>query len=161
MKLTSQQRTALSGFCSVMVGLALLALFVWIAVVNGGCAKQPTTFTPAIGSQLPIGTVLLDAAHWSQADPANRYYATTANTHSMEPFFTSKSVTLCVRYTGQLLQNGQVVIYNRGDAPRVLHVVSAQTDESVYMSGYNNHDSDGWFKRTTIEGIVVGQLYSP
>lgn len=141
--------------CGVMLGLLLGTL--------AGCSKPSgaATFTPAITSPLPVGNVIADAAAWAQRDPGVRYYATVADTHSMEPFFTSKSVPLCLRYTGQPIPNGTVAIFNRGDAPRVIHVVSDQTADSVYMSGYNNHDSDGWFPKTRIEGFVVGQLYAP
>ena len=79
----------------------------------------------------------------------------------MEPFFTSRSVPLCVRYAGQQLGNGTVAIFNRGDHPRVIHVISAQNATHFYMSGYNNHNSDGWYPKTSVEGFVVGQLYLP
>ena len=133
-------------------------------VLLGSCSKQPAgvaTFTPVIASPLSASRVLSDAAAWVGSDPANRYFVTVANTHSMEPFFTSRSIPLCLRYTGQALPNGTVAIYNRADAPRVIHVISDQTADSVYMSGANNHDSDGWYPKKSIEGFAVGQLYSP
>lgn len=149
----SFHRFALGCWIAAMVAVALLSPY--------GCSKAPSTFTPAITSSVPAVVVLNDAARWAAADPSNRYFATTANTHSMEPFFTNHSVPLCMRYTGQPIPNGTVAIFNRGDQPRVMHVVSDQTADSVYMSGYNNHASDGWFPKTRIEGLVVGQLYLP
>ncbi len=147
------------------IGVALFALFVAAMsplALLGGCSKSsPATFTPAIASPIPLAAVLVSAIQWTQGDPEARFYATTADTHSMEPFFTSHSIPLCVRYTGQQVPNGTVAIFNRGDLPRVMHVISDQTADSVYMSGYHNHNSDGWFKKSAIEGIVVGQLYAP
>lgn len=126
-----------------------------------GCSKNPSTFIPAISTPLISSVVLDDAANWVKVDPVNRYFVLVADTHSMEPFFTDKSVPLMVKYTGQKIVNGTVVDYNRGDLPHVFHVVTDQMDGSVYMAGYNTHNSDGWFKYSAINGIVVGQLYLP
>ena len=138
--------------------LGLLSSVLWF----GGCSKAPATFTPAITSPVPADKVLADAITWAAADPAHRFVSTVADTHSMEPFFTNHSVVLCLRYQGQPIPNGTVAIYRFSDAfPRVMHVISDQTADSVYMSGANNHDSDGWYPKKSIEGFAVGQLYSP
>lgn len=124
-----------------------------------GCSKSPNTFTPAVTSPV-AADVITDAAIWSAANPS-RYFVTVADTKSMEPFYTSKSVPLCVRYSGQHLPNGTAAIFDRGDVKRVLHVISAQNETHFYFSGYNNHNSDGWFLKSKTEGFVVGQLYLP
>lgn len=156
-----KERAAFERFCvGWWLGSVVLCLLaaVWVA----GCSKSGrATFTPAITSPVAQAVVYLDAIRWVNGDPVNRYYVTVADTHSMEPYFTSHSVPLCLHYTGQPVPNGTVAIFNRGDAPRVLHVMSDQTATDAYMSGANNHNSDGWFPKSKIEGIVVGQLYLP
>lgn len=125
------------------------------------CSKSgPSTFTPAITSPLSAERVRADAQAWAQADLANRFLANVEDTHSMEPFFTNRSLPLCVRYTGQAVPNGTVAIVAR-DGLHVIHVVADQTADAVFTSGYNNHASDGWTPKSRIEGIVVGQLYLP
>ena len=80
----------------------------------------------------------------------------------MAPYVTEFSIVLMVRYTGQPIRNGAVASYLYSAAlPNVLHVVSAQTDDSVYMSGFANKHSDGWHPKSSIHGILVGQLYLP
>ena len=136
--------------------LTLLAL----AVLAVGCRRK-STFTPAPYTPDAQSSVVLDAGQWAAKDPANRYWDIPSATGSMRPFITEKHIVLMRRYSGQPFPNGAVVIFNRGDSPRVLHVVSDQNADSVYMSGANNHDSDGWFPKTSIEGFVVGQLNLP
>lgn len=138
------------------LGFAFLLVF-------AGCSKQPTTFTPSLTP--PDGSradVIADAAKWS-ANAPGRYFATVADTHSMEPVINRNSVVLCVRNTGQPLRPGLVAVFDRRDVPRVLHTIAAVSSDggSAYFSGYNNRTSDGWFARDAIEGFVVGQLFAP
>jgi len=132
----------------------------WVVLLLlAGCGKQAPTFTPSPRSLDFPAEVEQDAKAWA-ARGANRFYAKVAPTGSMAPFITENSIVLCVRYTGQPLQNGAVVIYKYSAAlPRVIHVVSDQNETSVYMSGYANSSSDGWKPKASIEGIMVGQLY--
>jgi hypothetical protein len=79
----------------------------------------------------------------------------------MEPFVNEHSVTLMVRYTGQVLPNGSVVQFRRSaEHPNVLHTVVEQNATHFYLSGYANKHSDGWFPKTAVAGVMVGQLYT-
>ena len=132
------------------------------ALFVASCGKQASTFTPAPRTTDPIMTVRLDAIAWAAQDPAHRFWAEVAPTGSMEPFINEHSLVLCLKYTGQPLPNGTVAIYRYSAAlDHVIHVVSDQNETSVYMSGYANHDSDGWHQKSSIEGFMVGQLYLP
>jgi len=131
-----------------------------IGILLAGCTKQ-STFIPAPRSLDFPAEVEQDAKAWA-ARGANRFYAKVAPTGSMEPFINEHSIVLCVKYTGQPLQNGAVVIYKYSPAlPRVIHTVSDQNETAFYASGYANHNSDGWQQKSSIEGILVGQLYTP
>lgn len=145
--------------------LAGAGLGLWLALFavccGAGCGRSAPSFTPAPRSPETLDRVQLDAALWAARDPENRFWAPVAATHSMEPVINEHSLVLCLRYRGQPFANGAVLVYDRGDNPRVLHVVADQTADAVYMSGYNNHDSDGWFPKASISGIVVGQLNTP
>lgn len=80
----------------------------------------------------------------------------------MEPVISSHSLILALKYHGQPFANGAVLDFARDpDHPHVLHVAADQTADSVYMSGYNNHNSDGWYPKTTINHVMEGQLYLP
>lgn len=141
-----------------------VALAVLILAVAFGCSKrEPATFTPSPRSTDALAVIKQDAQVWANYDLRRRYWAEVAATGSMKPFIDEHSIVLCRRYvSGQELPNGSVVIYRYSDAlPRVLHVVSDQNDTHVYMSGYANRASDGWQPKTAIEGVVVGQLYTP
>jgi hypothetical protein len=131
-----------------------------MVLVLSACSKQ-ATFTPSPRSSESVTTVTRDAHDWVASDPANRFWSGVKPTGSMKPFVDEHTLALCLRYKGQEIPNGSVVIYNRGDIKRVIHVVSDQNADSVYMSGYANHDSDGWFPKSSIEGVMVGQLYLP
>lgn len=135
-----------------------------LTLILVGCSKSPQpTFIPLVSSPVITGrTPVEDALIWVETDPVHRFAALVADTHSMEPFFTSKSLPLCIRYAGQELPNGTVAIYNHDPAHQhVIHVIADQNADSFYFSGYNNRTSDGWFKKSTCEGFVVGQLYLP
>jgi len=132
-----------------------------LVLLLASCSKEPSTFIPAPRSIATAEQVRADASKWASQD-ANRYWSAILPTGSMKPFVDEHSIALCVRYTGQSLSNGAVVIYRRDTAtPRVIHVVSDQNAESVYMSGYANRQSDGWYPKSSIEGIMVGQFYLP
>lgn len=127
-----------------------------------GCSQQdPVTFTPI---QRAVDTtyvdVSFDAIRWAQASPS-RGWAVVSPTGSMKPFFDEHSILLFIKYSGQPTPNGTIVIFDRSDTPNVVHVIADQTPTHVYMSGYANRRSDGWFPKSTIKGIVTGQLYLP
>lgn len=147
----------------LMVSILLVTFAVtWKVAKMSGEIKLPATFIPTTTSYY-TSTALVweDAARWVGNDPLRYTTPVSPDSSSMKPFFDSHSLPLCIKYVGQPIPNGTVVIFNRGDIPRVMHVVSDQTKDSVYMSGVNNHHADGWFLKSTIEGFVVGQLYLP
>lgn len=141
------------------VALFVLLVVSWVLFVTG-CAKDPATFIPTPRGTSDGVSVSADAIAWVQR-ASGRGWAIVAPTGSMEPVINQNSVLLWVTYSGQPLRNGAVVVFDRSDAPNCVHVVCDQTPTHVYMSGYANRRSDGWFPKTTIKGIVVGQLYLP
>ncbi len=134
--------------------LALALLFLC------ACPKEKATFMPLPRSLAASTSVIADANAWAAHDP-ERYWLSILPTGSMKPFVDEHSLVLCVRFHGQVIPNGSVAIFNRGDVKRVIHVVSDQNEDSVYMSGYANSASDGWYPKSSVEGIMVGQLYLP
>lgn len=126
-----------------------------------GCADQKTSFAPVPYTNVGVEKVRDDAKSWVDNDPDTRYWEHIQPTGSMLPFISHKHIVLLVRYAGQAFPNGATVIFNRGDAPRVIHVAADQTGTHIYVSGFNNHESDGWFPKSSIEGLVVGQLSLP
>lgn len=132
------------------------------ALFLAGCAGQRLpSFVPVPVSSLTAPQVYEDARAWVARDPANREWATVTATGSMKPFIDEFSVVLLERTNAQTkFQIGEPVVFNRGDAPRVLHVIADQTETHVYLSGFNNRQSDRWFPKSSISSRVVGQLYS-
>ena len=80
-----------------------------------------------------------------------------AATGSMEPHIHGTDRVILRRYVvGEVLPKGTVVVFNRGDYPRVIHAIVDEQDGSYYLSGYGNRHSDGWFKPDRIESVLVG-----
>ena len=159
-RFTQQQERALAGLgglVRVVAFLFLLAFFCWLST---GCRQQSTFVPQPQAVDQDDAGIVMDALKWTQSSP-NRGWAYVAPTGSMSPVITERSVLLFVKYTGQKLRNGAVVVFDRTDAPNCVHVVCDQTATDVYMSGWNNRLSDGWFSKDKIKGIVVGQLYRP
>lgn len=137
----------------VLTALCAFTLFA------AGCG-QKSTFTPAPRSTESTAQVYADASAWAARAP-DRYFLAVAATGSMEPVINEHSVLLMVKYTGQTLPNGSVIsYYHSPELPNVTHVIADQNDTHVYISGYANKTSDGWFPKTSILGFVVGQLYT-
>lgn len=65
--------------------------------------------------------------------------------HSMAPYLHGGDLVLLEPYTGQPLKAGEVVsYYMSAEYPRVLHMVCDVNTRAVYITGTNNHWSDGW-----------------
>ena len=75
-------------------------------------------------------------------------------TGSMKPLLNGGEYVVGEPYTGQGLHVGMVVIFDRGDTPRVLHMIAVIRGDMVYMSGINNRYSDGWFPKSRILEIA-------
>ena len=138
--------------------LAILGVF----LVLSSCSRTRETFdTPkprAVG--VDLSEVHLSAIAWTQRSP-DRFYVTVLPTGSMEPFINENSIVLCVRYTGQPLARGAVVLYDHPKVSNVLHTLADQNDTHVILSGTANARTDGWHPKSSIKGYVVGQLYIP
>jgi hypothetical protein len=133
-------------------------LWILASLLLAGCGP---TFVPQPHALSSESTVRQDAQAWAIKSP-NRYHTNVAATGSMEPFLNEHSILLVEKYHGQPFKIGAVAIFRHSEAhPRVVHTVSDQNETHVYMSGYANKNSDGWFPKTSIEGFVVGQLYLP
>lgn len=78
----------------------------------------------------------------------------------MAPLIDSRSIVLLESYTGQSIAKGDWVRFDRGDAPNVLHRVEDVTETHVYLSGWNNRYSDGWFPKSAISYRLAGVLYA-
>ena len=155
MKRSVDQLLAVGALCLV-IGLISVLL---ILLCSCSRTETPNAFTPAPRATAPQASVEADARLWASVNPANRFWATVTPTGSMEPFINEHSIVLCQRYKGEILPKGSVIVFDRGDTHNVLHVLVDENQDSVYVSGYNNHNSDGWFPKTTIKGFLVGQLY--
>jgi hypothetical protein len=61
------------------------------------------------------------------------------------------------------LGRGQMVQFNRGDKPAVLHYIAdiSRDGKSLYLSGVNNRYSDGWFPRTAVAYVVREIIVPP
>jgi hypothetical protein len=61
------------------------------------------------------------------------------------------------------LVRGQMVQFNRGDLPAVLHYIAdiSRDGKSLYLSGVNNRYSDGWFPRTAVAYVVREIIVPP
>lgn len=46
---------------------------------------------------------------------------------------------------------GDILVFDRGDYPNVIHAVAELNSESIYMSGINNRISDGWFDKKKVK----------
>lgn len=54
------------------------------------------------------------------------------------------------------LAPGQLVVFNRGDLPAVLHYIAdvSRDGQHVYLSGVSSRHSDGWFPRDAVAFVV-------
>jgi signal peptidase I len=88
--------------------------------------------------------------------PPGSWVETLSKTGSMEPYIHGTDLLVLKIYDGTALSRGTVVVFNRGDFPRVLHTVVARSGDYYYFSGYANKYSDGWFNKDKISQVLVG-----
>ena len=64
---------------------------------------------------------------------------------------------------GTLLARGQMVVFNRGDLPAVLHYIAdvSRDGRYLYLSGVSSRHSDGWFHRDTVAFVVREIITTP
>lgn len=61
------------------------------------------------------------------------------------------------------LARGQIVEFNRGDHPAVLHYIADvnRAGSHIYLSGVSNRHSDGWFHRDSVRFVVREIITTP
>ncbi len=61
------------------------------------------------------------------------------------------------------LRRGQMVEFNRGDVPAVLHYIAdiSRNGQYLYLSGVSSRYSDGWFHRDTVAYVVKEIIVVP
>lgn len=66
-------------------------------------------------------------------------------------------------YADTPLARGQMVVFNRGDLPAVLHYIAAisRDGQHLYLSGVSSRHSDGWFHRDTVAFVVREVITTP
>jgi hypothetical protein len=95
------------------------------------------------------------AKTWSTI-PNNSWRYVMTTSHSMAPALQGGEITLLIDYQpGMPLKRGQMVIFDRGDFPNVLHRVWSFNGSAAYISGDNNRYSDGWIPVSQIKYVVV------
>lgn len=138
-----------------------LLTLLW-ALLLTGC--QTTGLRP-LEDRTPAGSSSmskLDAAAIA-GDYVRLYGGTLGNvspTGSMAPVLDSRSLLLLEPYHGQQLHVGDIVVYDRGDQPNVVHRIVEIRGDAFYVSGDNNQWPDGWFKLSAIKYRVAGVLYT-
>lgn len=94
--------------------------------------------------------------------PAGAWVEKTGPTNSMGDYVPPGSTIVLRKYVaGEKLPLGAVVVFDRGDYSRVLHVLVDESGDSYYLSGYNNKYSDGWFKKSTVTAVLVAVVRVP
>jgi hypothetical protein len=135
------------------------SLFLALALTGCGPLKPKEERNPAPSSNLTKAEATALAHLYCATKPLGSF-GYIATTGSMAPFLDSRTVVLYEPYTGGALHEGDIVVFDRGDSPNVIHRVIEARGDSVFISGDNNHHPDGWFPRTSIRLRVVGLLFT-
>lgn len=139
--------------------LALWCVGVLALAVVAGCGKRPREDrSPAGSSALTKADAALLAGIYGSLYRGT--WANVAATGSMAPSIDSRSVLLLEPYTGQKINAGDIVCFDRGDAPNVCHRVIEVKGAAFYVSGDNNKWPDGWHQLTTIKHRVAGIIFT-
>jgi hypothetical protein len=86
---------------------------------------------------------------------------TITPTGSMLPVLDSSSIIITERVnTNTILNKNDLVVFDRGDIPRVLHRIVDMKNNHYYISGDNNSGPDGWFPKSSIKSRVVMIIFS-
>ena len=138
-------------------GLLLLLLGVPVAAFAG--------FKPGTGWP-EISTPFFHAATSAQAGARVAFWKFQSgfvvsgyqDTGSMRPFLCGGRELLAMEFCRPQtpLIPGQVVQFDRGDSPAVLHYIAAVSRDGrfLYLTGVNCRQSDGWFPRHRVAYIV-------
>jgi hypothetical protein len=105
---------------------------------------------------------LLRFSEWQQQNLVIRGYRDTGSMHPvLEGGREVMAMERCAKDTP--LEPGQMVEFNRGDLPAVLHYIAdvSHDGEYLYLSGVNSRYSDGWFHRSAVAYVVREIIVTP
>lgn len=149
----SRERARKRGLIRAIVICAILGFGAVALLFLCGCTVTPAVtreqLTPA-----EYGKALGD---WVDKDTSHLFMIMTA-TGSMLPLIGETDTPLAFKPTGKTVYRpGMIVRFDRGDCPRVLHMIDAVSSDNqfVHLTGINNLYSDGWFNRSKIDAVVV------
>jgi hypothetical protein len=121
----------------------------------------PEVSTPYFRAETPAEAAAR-LASWRAQNLVIRGYRDTG---SMRPVLKGgREVMAMERCTPDTpLEPGQMVEFNRGDLPAVLHYIAdvSRDGKHLYISGVNNRRSDGWFHRDTVAYVVREIITTP
>lgn len=119
-------------------GACLMALAALALIFLSGCATKPT---------LPM----------YRSDTAPAVTNISGKSNSMAPLLVHGDYVHLVRYVGQPLHVGQVIVYRSFDGRRIIHMIAdiSADGQSLYMTGINNRRSDGWIPLSRVIDIAV------
>jgi hypothetical protein len=87
------------------------------------------------------------------------------DTGSMRPVLKGGREVMALErcFSNTPLARGQMVQFNRGDKPAVLHYIAdvSRDGQFIYLSGVNNRYSDGWFPRAAVAYVVREIIVPP
>ena len=142
-----------------------MKLRLFLAVALAAPALALAGFKPG-GGWPEVATPFFHAATQPESDARCQQWCKTPgfcvqcyrDTGSMHPVLVGGRELLVMEIFRPLmpLAVGQIVLYDRGDHPAVLHYIAAISRDGthVYLSGVNNRCSDGWFSRNKIAWVV-------
>ena len=122
------------------------------AFIFAGCASQPANLVPYHAVRNPSDALTYAVAHLDYPD---HLFAFVSNeSHSMRPAIEGGDIVLTHTYSGEVLRPGQIVIFDRGDYPRVCHRVIEFNGRAAYLAGDDNLWPDGWYAKDRIRWVV-------
>ena len=130
-----------------------------VALLLSGCASSWPTPRLSFYHAASVADAKREIA--SRPKMAGSVLAPVAYTGSMKPHLRGGELVLLEPYIGQQLAAGDVVSFDRGDAPNCLHMVADVKGSHVYMTGTNNRYSDGWFHVSKINWICRAAVTMP
>lgn len=154
-----------SFFCKAALGAFALALSACVAPADLGWPKPELDYYHASTA----ANAEREAVDWVRAAPGHVRSRLRDGSRSMWPAIVGGDLLLGEAYTGQLLHPGLVVSFDRPaypgapHEPRCLHVIASISGDgrSVYMSGINNRNSDGWYPVVRINFILRRVVTQP
>lgn len=132
-----------------------------LVAILSGCASYPALRqdrNPAPSSSMSREDAIYFSEGWFQSDKLNRRYIDLSNTGSMVPMYDSRTVLWIERLKGKPSRGDVVISYQGGEL--VCHPALEVRGEHAYISGINNHYSDGWIPLSSVQWRVVAAIYT-